>query len=282
MPYCCPAKVNLFLSVDGTLPQGFHAISTVMQRIGLCDELEAKVRSDGKITLVRDIPATADPDDDLVMKSARLLREYAKRPDLGADLILKKRIPTGAGLGGGSSDAAGTLVFLNELWKLGLKKEELFPLALALGSDVPFFLGPPASFCQGRGEVLSALKPRELFLAVVKPPESLPTAAVYRKYDESERASLSPEAFLTAYEGGSWSDIGANLGNALEAPAAELEPRIGLVREIIEAHTPYVSMSGSGSAFFALFKDLSSAAEAASRIRSAQPGFTVCAAKTLT
>lgn len=282
MPYCCPAKINLFLSVDGLLPGGFHAISTVMQRIGLCDELEAKVRFDGVIGLARDIPATADPGDDLVMKSARLLREYAKRPELGADLILKKRIPTGAGLGGGSSDAAATLVFLNELWKLGLKKEELFELALSLGSDVPFFLGPPASLCQGRGEVITALKPRELYLAVVKPPESLSTAAVYRKYDESKRASLSPEVFLKAYEEGSWSDIGANFGNALEGPAAELEPKIGLVRALIEAYTPYVSMSGSGSAFFALFKDLASASEAASRIRSAQPEFTVLAAKTLT
>ena len=282
MPFCCPAKVNLFLSIDGPLPGGYHALSTVMQKIGLCDELEAKARLDGVIELVRDIPATADPNDDLVMKSARLLREYAKRPELGADLILKKRIPTGAGLGGGSSDAAGTLVFLNELWKLGLKKEELFSLALSLGSDVPFFLGPPASFCQGRGEVLTALQPRELFLAVVKPPESLPTAAVYRKYDESERAAFSSETFLKAYEGGSWSDIGANLGNALEAPAAELEPKIGLVRKLMETYTPYVSMSGSGSAFFGIFKNLATAAEAASVIVNAHPEFTVCAAKTLT
>ncbi len=282
MPYCCPAKINLFLSVEGTLPQGFHAIKTVMQRIGLCDELEAKARSDGKIELARDIPATADAEDDLVMKSARLLREYAKRPELGAEIILKKRIPTGAGLGGGSSDAAGTLLFLNDLWKLGLGKEELLPLALSLGSDVPFFLGPPASLCLGRGEVMTSLEPRELFLLLVKPPESLPTASVYRKYDERERSSLSSEAFLKAYEEGSWSDIGANLGNALYAPASELEPRLVSVKKLMEAYTPYVSMSGSGSAFFGLFENLSSAAEAAAKIRSAQPDFTVCAAKTLT
>ena len=282
MPCCCPAKVNLFLTVDGLLPGGFHAISTVMQRIGLCDELEAKVRPDGKLTLVRDIPATVDPEDDLVMKSAKLLREYAGRPELGADLLLKKRIPTGAGMGGGSSDAAGTLSFLNDLWKLGLRKEELLDLALSLGSDVPFFLGPPAAFCEGRGEVMTELKPRELFLAVVKPPESLPTAAVYRKYDEGARESFSPEVFLKAYEEGSWSDIGAAFGNALEDPATELEPKVALVRKVMETYTPYVSMSGSGSAFFGLFKDLAAAAEAASNIRNAYPGFTVCAAKTLT
>ena len=281
MPYCCPAKVNLFLSVDGLLPGGFHAISTVMQRIGLCDELEAKVRSDGKLTLARDIPATADSEDDLVMKSAKLLRDYSGKKELGADLLLKKRIPTGAGLGGGSSDAAGTLVFLNELWKLELRKEELFSLALALGSDVPFFLGPPAALCKGRGEVITELAPRELFLAVVKPKESLPTAAVYRKYDERERVSLSPKAFLKAYESGSWTDVGAALGNALKDPAAELEPKVGLVGKMMETYTPYVSMSGSGSAFFGLFKDLAAAAEAASKIGNAYPEFTVCAAKTL-
>ena len=282
MPYCCPAKVNLFLSVDGTLPGGFHAISTVMQRIGLCDELEAKVRCDGKLSLVRDIPATVDPKDDLVMKSARLLREHAGKPELGADILLKKRIPTGAGLGGGSSDAAGTLVFLNELWKLGLKREVLLDLALSLGSDVPFFLGSPAALCQGRGEVMTKLKPRELFLVVVKPPESLPTAAVYRKFDEKARRSFDPDAFLKAYESGSASDVGASLGNALEVPAAELEPKVGAVRKLMEAYTPYVSMSGSGSAFFGLFKDLASAADAASNISKAHADLFVCAAKTLT
>ncbi|MBR6463557.1 4-(cytidine 5'-diphospho)-2-C-methyl-D-erythritol kinase [bacterium] len=282
MPYCCPAKVNLILSVDGLLPGGFHAISTVMQKIGLCDELEAKIRCDGTLTLARDIPATADPKDDLVMKSAKLLKEYAGKPDLGADILLKKRIPTGAGLGGGSSDAAGTLVFLNGLWKLGLKKEELFELALSLGSDVPFFLGSPASFCRGRGEVITELKPRELFLVVVKPSESLPTAAVYRKFDERSRDSFDPKAFLKAYESGSASEVGAFFGNALEAPAAELEPKVGAVRRLIEAYTPYVSMSGSGSAFFGLFKDLASAAEAASSILEAHPDLFVCAAKTLT
>lgn len=282
MPYCCPAKVNLILSVDGLLPGGFHAISTVMQKIGLCDELEAKIRCDGKLTLARDIPATADPKDDLVMKSAKLLKEYAGKPDLGADILLKKRIPTGAGLGGGSSDAAGTLVFLNDLWKLGLKKEELFELALSLGSDVPFFLGPPASFCRGRGEVITELKPRELFLVIVKPPESLPTAAVYRKFDERSRDSFDPKAFLKAYESGGAEDVGASFGNALEAPAAELEPKVGAVRKLMEAYTPYVSMSGSGSAFFGFFKDLLSATEAASSILEAHPDLFVCAAKTLT
>lgn len=282
MPYCCPAKVNLFLSVDGTLPQGFHAVSTVMQRIGLCDELEAKVGSDGVLELSRDIPATADPEDDLVMKSARLLREYAGKPELGAKLLLKKRIPAGAGLGGGSSDAAGTLAYLNGLWKLDLKKEELLDLALSLGSDVPFFLGPPAALCKGRGEKMTGLRPRELFLVVVKPPESLPTAAVYRKYDEIGRDALDPETFLRAYESGSIEDVGAAFGNALEAPAAELEPRVVLVREMMKTYTPYVSMSGSGSAFFGLFKDLASAAEAASGIKMTHPELTVCATKTLT
>ncbi|MBR5624434.1 4-(cytidine 5'-diphospho)-2-C-methyl-D-erythritol kinase [bacterium] len=282
MPYHCPAKLNLFLGIEGLLPGGFHSLSTLMQRIGLCDELEIYPKSDGRLTLRCDIQPTEDPEDNLVLKAARLLKARAGKPELGADILLKKRIPTGAGLGGGSSDAAGTLVFLNDLWKLGLKREKLLNLALYLGSDVPFFLGPPASLCRGRGELITELKPREFSLVVVKPSESLPTAAVYRKFDESAGEKLDCKAFLKAYESGSIEDVGASLYNALEAPAVELEPKIVSIRKLLEAYTPYVSMSGSGSAFFGLFKDLSSAAEAASRINAAHPDLFVCAAKTLT
>lgn len=281
MPFCCPAKVNLFLSIDGPLPGGYHALSTVMQKIGLCDELEAVVSLDGKLELGRDIPATSDPETDLVMISAKRLREYVKRPELGARLLLKKRIPTGAGLGGGSSDAAGTLELLNRLWKLDLKREELMSLAASIGSDVPFFLGPPASFCRGRGEILEKLEPRELCLLLAKPPESLPTKDVYLKYDETGRERLEAAPFLKAYEKGSWEEVGGLLKNSLEAPAMELCEAAREMKERLQSLTPYVSMSGSGSAFFGLFPNLGAAAEAGSSLKNAYPDLTVCATKTL-
>ena len=282
MPYCCPAKVNLFLSVDGKLPDGYHAISTCMQRIGLCDELEASARNDGSFTLKRDVPATLDASDDLVMKAARLLKEHAGREELGADIILKKRIPTGAGLGGGSSDAAGALRLLGKIWALELGEGDYLELASKLGSDVPFFLGPPAAWCTGRGEKTKPLVPAELFLLLIKPPRSLSTPAVYARYDDLERGKNDPAAFLAAYARGDWKAVGENLHNALTEPALELEPDIGRVMALLRERTPFVSMSGSGSAVFGLFSSLAAAGAAGADIKASHPELAVCAAKTLT
>ena len=282
MPYCCPAKINLFLSVDGKLPDGYHALSTCMQRFGLCDELEATAGNDGRLTLKRDVPATPDARDDLVMKAAELLRSYVGMEELGADIILKKRIPTGAGLGGGSSDAAGALRLLGKIWALDLKEGEYLELASKLGSDVPFFLGPPAAWCTGRGEKIKALAPRELFLLLVKPPRSLSTPAVYARYDALERGRKDPADFLAAYGRGDWKAVGESLYNSLAAPALELEPDIGRVMALLREHTPFVSMSGSGSAVFGLFSSLAAAGAAGADIKASHPELAVCAAKTLT
>lgn len=281
MPYCCPAKVNLFLSVEGKLPDGYHAVSTCMQRIGLCDELEALPRNDGAISLKRDIPATPEVENDLVMKAARLLKSHVGRDDLGADIILKKRIPAGAGLGGGSSDAAGALRLLGKVWALELKEAEYLDLASRLGSDVPFFLGSPAAWCTGKGEKTEPMVPAELFLLLIKPPQSLSTPAVYARYDVLEREKRDPADFLAAYGSGELSAVGENLYNALAAPALELEPAVGRVLGLLRERTPYVSMSGSGSAVFGLFPDLAAASGAGAEIKALDQGMIVCATKTL-
>lgn len=281
MPYHCPAKLNLFLGIEGLLPGGFHSLSTLMQRIGLCDELEILPNRSGNLVLRCDISPTEKAEDNLVLKAARLLKERAGIRELGADILLKKRIPWGAGLGGGSSDAAGTLKYLNELWGLKIPLEELSSLAARIGSDAPFFLGPPAAFCTGRGEIVKAVKPRELYLLLFKPSESLSTPRVYRQYDQWPRNSASPEAFLKAYAEGDLDSLGKALFNDLEAPARELLPALDKYLASIRELTPYAAMSGSGTALFGLFKDLSSAGEAGLALSGLYPDASLTVTKTL-
>lgn len=148
------AKINLGLRVLGKRADGFHDLDTVFARIGLADDLEFKLRKDGKI-VVKVEGEKISQKDNLVFRAACLLRKHSSQ---GVEITLKKRIPIGAGLGGGSSDAAATLKVLNKLWKLKLPRKELEKLALSLGSDVPFFLHPGVQRGRGRGEMLENAK----------------------------------------------------------------------------------------------------------------------------
>jgi 4-diphosphocytidyl-2-C-methyl-D-erythritol kinase len=164
-----PAKVNLTLEVVGKRPDGYHAIETLMVAVDLFDTLEVRRGPAGVVALECDPPTLPTDGRNLVVKAADALRRAAGT-DQGASLRLTKRIPHEAGLGGGSSDAATTLLALNRLWGLGLGRDELAAVAAGVGSDVAFFLSPPAGWCTGRGEVVTS-EPvgRELDLVVVKP-----------------------------------------------------------------------------------------------------------------
>lgn len=282
MPYICPAKINLFLEVEGLLPGGCHALSTLMQKIGLCDELEIKPNREGRLSLACDLAPTENSADNLVMKAAELLRTRAGRPDLGADMLLKKRIPWGAGLGGGSSDAAAALSALNELWELGLSSDELREAAAALGSDVAFFLGSPAAWCTGRGEKTEEMSPLEFCLVLIKPPESLSTPLVYRQYDLRERERADSRSFYEAYLAGDKKRVAENLRNALEEPARELFPGLGEYLDALGKFTPCRAMSGSGTAVFGIFGDLASAGAAGAALADKFASATVTVTKTLT
>ena len=282
MPQPIPAKINLFLSVLERQKDGYHKIASVLQKIGLADEIEIIESEDGKIELGCDLPPTLNSQENLVFKAAKLLRAEAKNLSLGAKILLKKRIPSGAGLGGGSADAAATLEILNSQWQLNFSLEKLRALALKLGSDVPFFLGPPAAVCEGVGEILQPLKPRELFLTIVKPKESLATALVYQQFDLKPRPALNLSNFLEIYKKGSLEELGNALANSLAAPAEELEPAVKKVTTLLRAMTPYVLMSGSGTAVFGLFKNLALASEAAQAISEKDSSLFVLATKTLT
>lgn len=281
-----PAKVNLFLKILGKRTDGFHELESVMVSLGLYDTLEFCDDPTGKLTLqcrdtaggLANAPTPRTPlvlssgPDNLVLRAAVLLREYAT-VGRGAAITLAKRIPLAAGLAGGSSDAAATLVGLNRLWGLGLSLGELHSLAAKLGSDVNFFLSPTgAAICRGRGEQIQPVQlPRPLHLVVVKPPSGLSTALVFR-HCQPAQVSLSAEEFLDALQEGRH-PLGDRWHNTLQAPAMELNPDIRRVarafsRQPVLGHL----MSGSGTSYFGVCAHRRQAMSVAGRLRAERLG----------
>ena len=146
-----PAKLNLFLHITGRRDDGMHNLQTLFQFIDYSDEIAARCRQDGVISLQDDVLDIA-AEDNLVMRAAKLLQQ-ASQSKLGADIRLDKRLPAGGGLGGGSSDAATTLVILNELWQCGLSQQQLADIGLQLGADVPIFIHGQAAWAEGVGDI---------------------------------------------------------------------------------------------------------------------------------
>ena len=180
-PWPAPAKLNLFLHIVGRRPDGYHELQTLFQFVDLCDEIHIDVRDDGEIRRIAGAPGVL-PEDDLCVRAASALREATGR-GLGADIRVVKRIPMGAGLGGGSSDAATCLVALNRLWGAGLTVDELAALGLSLGADVPVFVRGRAAWAEGVGERLTPLypplSPPESNYLIIKPNVSINTRDVF-------------------------------------------------------------------------------------------------------
>ncbi len=260
-----PAKVNLFLRVGPRRGDGYHSLVSWFASTGLHDTLAFEPADDGRLVLTCDQPQLAVDQSNLIIKAANILREAAGSRE-GAMIRLQKRIPMGAGLGGGSSNAATTLLGLSELWRCNLTHEVLCGLAARLGSDVPFFLNLPSAICRGRGELITAFpSPRCQWIVLVLPPISMPTPQVYRQLDLMNKGtdldSLPPMEHLA--------DLGADgllpqLVNDLELAAFALRPDLGKLREAVEAHIGRpVRMSGSGASLFSLFDVEADAVDAA-------------------
>lgn len=171
-----PAKLNLFLHVVGKRPDGYHLLESVFALVDWADTLHFECRTDGQ--LQRHDRGDALPADDLCLRAARLLQSESGCTQ-GADIHIEKRLPSGAGMGGGSSDAASTLLALNRLWGLHWPLSRLLPLGLKLGADVPFFLGGRNAFVQGIGEDLTPIALPERRFAIVKPDVSIPTKDIF-------------------------------------------------------------------------------------------------------
>lgn len=236
-----PAKLNLFLHVLGRRDDGYHLLQSVFALIDWCDTLHFERRTDGRLAR-HDLGATL-PDDDLCLRAARLLQRESACP-LGADISIDKQLPWGAGLGGGSSDAASTLLALNRLWGLHWPRERLLALGLRLGADVPFFIGGHNAWVEGIGERLTpiALAPR--WWAVLKPAVAVPTAAIFGSPDLVR--NTAPATI---------SDFSANAvefgRNDLQAPAVAYSIEVDQALALLRARYGASRMSGSGSAVFA-------------------------------
>ncbi len=271
---CAPAKVNLGLEVLGRRPDGYHEIRTVMQAVSLCDEIELEARQDGRLRLEcvgADLPSD---ETNLVLRAARLLRELCGA-ERGADVRLTKRIPVGGGLGGGSSDAAITLLALAQLWELSPSEDELAAMAAGLGSDVPFFLTGGAALCEGRGERVTPLPcPATLHYVLVMPELPVSTARVYERAAAglTDRGAAGDNV-VEALSEGDPERLGRCLRNDLEeAACAESEELRALRRALAQCSEVRRArghlLSGSGSSFFVIARGRSRAERVARAVES--------------
>jgi len=196
-----PAKLNLFLHVTGRRPDGYHTLQTLFQFLDVCDELRFDLTGDGRIARARELAGVPE-ERDLCVRAARLL-QAASGITQGAVIHLDKRLPLGGGLGGGSSDAATTLLALNELWGCGLTPEALAALGLKLGADVPVFVRGHAAWAEGVGEMLTPADPPERWVVVLAPAVAVSTAQVFSAYDrEHDLTPYSPAITIRDFHAG--------------------------------------------------------------------------------
>ena len=242
-----PAKLNLFLHVVGQRDDGYHLIDSLMLPLDWCDTLHFELRDDAR--LARHDLGDPLPADDLCLRAARRL-QLESGSSLGADISIAKSVPWGAGLGGGSSDAASTLLALNRLWNLNWPRERLLPLALALGADVPFFVAGRNAIAEGIGERLTPAPVSAQWLAVVKPAASIETRVIFaspRLVRDTEPAIL--ESFAVNSQ---QSVIQPGFGrNDLQAAAEAECAQVVQVASVLQQQFGNSRMTGSGSAVFA-------------------------------
>jgi 4-diphosphocytidyl-2-C-methyl-D-erythritol kinase len=244
-----PAKLNLFLHITGRRTDGYHLLQTVFQLVDHGDMLHFEVRTDGVIHRTTEL-ANIPEDSDLIVRAARLLHAATAPAEngksLGANIAIEKHLPMGGGLGGGSSDAATTLIALNHLWQTGLNRHELMTLGLQLGADVPFFLFGHTAFAEGVGEILTEIDTPEHWFVVIEPGISIPTAAIFSS------ALLTRDSKPVRMLDFSRASVGFGK-NDLQVVAATLFPAVADAVKWLGAYGN-ARMTGSGACVFCQFR----------------------------
>lgn len=266
-----PAKVNLGLHMLGKREDGFHELETIFQMVNWCDEIKIECLSRG-LELVCDQPDIPNDERNLAIKAAHILQTRFPDRCKGARIHLKKNIPHGAGLGGGSGNAAGVLLALNFLWNLKIKRQDLIGMASDLGSDVPFFLLSPCAIGRGRGEILEEVKSSiNFYILMVYPGFAVSTASVYGnlKLELTKRENNISilKNFLLQSE---FAQLGAAWSNDLEHVVFKEHPSIfGIKKELLALGAKGALLSGSGSTVFGIFDNPETANNAYARLERA-------------
>ncbi|GHA26782.1 4-(cytidine 5'-diphospho)-2-C-methyl-D-erythritol kinase [Oceanisphaera arctica] len=255
-----PAKLNLFLYITGRRDDGYHNLQTLFQFVDHGDSLSFATAPDGELTLSPPLPGVS-PEQNLIIKAARLLQSKTGCTK-GAHITLIKRLPMGGGLGGGSSDAATTLVALNRLWQLGLSTEQLARLGLTLGADVPVFIRGQAAFAEGVGDIFTPAHPPEPWYLVLHPDIEVATAAIFNDPDlprNSPVLSLQQRLLLP------WE-------NDCEALVKKRHPEVAKLLGWLLEYAPS-RMTGTGACIFASFDRREAAEEALAKAPEGVRGF---------
>lgn len=236
-----PAKLNLFLHITGRRADGYHNLQTLFQFVDYGDELAFRVRTDNELSLTPEIEGVA-AEDNLIIRAARLLQKTSDSP-LGADIRLTKILPMGGGLGGGSSDAATTLLALNHLWKLGLSLDELAELGVSLGADVPVFVRGQAAFAEGVGEQLTPVPELdEPWYLIVCPQVHVNTGKIFQH--EGLTRDTDPINIRTALRQGGRNDC--------QQVVTMLYPEVGNALNLLNKFS-FAKMTGTGACIFSSF-----------------------------
>ena len=242
--YLAPAKLNLFLHVLGRRPDGYHSLQSVFTLIDRMDRLRFRVRPDGAVRRLSELRGVPEAQD-LVVRAALLLKEASGCP-LGADIEVEKAIPMGGGLGGGSTDAATTLLALDRLWETGFGPEALAELAPGLGADIPFFLFGGPAWAEGTGDELRAIDLPPRWYVVLTPPVEVPTREIFQAPELTRNTeALKMEDFSAQAQGG-------RFRNDLEPVVVARYPQVRQHLEWLSAHGE-ARMTGSGACVFAGF-----------------------------
>ena len=270
-----PAKINLHLEIIGKRKDGYHELAMIMHNIDLSDYLEFENNKEGKIKLKSDSKDLSLNDDNLIVKAANYIKEISENKKLGANIFLKKNIPIGAGLAGGSSNAAATLLGLNKLWDLRLDCDTILSISSKLGSDVPFFVNGGCQFCFGRGEILEKYNSKfDYGVILLKNPDiSISTAETYKKYSKEFCSNLYTESnkintirndlrikgFTNLNFPSQMIKVKNDLQFIVEKENNSVREALSLLSNLQNCIS--FSMSGSGPTCFALFKDINMASE---------------------
>jgi len=264
------AKINLTLDVLGRRLDGYHELATVMQTVDLYDTICLTAAQDQRVHMVCSTAELSNADN-LAARATQLAQQHLSVPR-GVRIELYKRIPTAAGLGGGSSDAAAVLLALQQWWQLDLSPAELLNMAASLGSDVPFFLTGGLALCEGRGERVTPIPtscPTQLrWLLLLKPAINISTAAVFRQLPASDYTDGSHTQAVCAALNTNSNPPAEHLHNGLERNVLSQYPAVAEARgALLKAGSPIVRLSGSGPTLFAPFPDLISAVQVQQRLR---------------